>query len=94
MTAIGHPLRRQILRVFLEQPAQPLSASEMARATKQPLARVSYHLRTLAACGLLQPQQAQRENGAGGRSPSWSLEVEGDWLRLMLELWAQSGLPR
>jgi hypothetical protein len=91
INAVSHPLRRQLLRVYIDEGLPSASATEMAAATNQPVARVSYHLRTLAHCQLLRPVPAPGENGAGGRSPRWALDVEAHWLGLMLDFWSQSG---
>ena len=108
MTAVGHPLRRQILRVYLDESLQCASAGEMARATDEPIARVAYHLKTLAGCDVLRLVHGHDGSGAersddsdgegaedGGREVlphAWALDVEGGWLRLMLDFWAQSDL--
>lgn len=91
-TAVSHPLRRQILRVYLERSPRPASALELARATDQQLARVTYHLRTLVDCGFLRAVDGWEANGAGAEHHRWVLDVESDWLLLMLDLWAQSDL--
>jgi len=93
MDAVSHPLRRRILRLYVDEAPQSASATELAKATQQPLARISYHLRILAQCGLVRLVQAPGENGAGGRSPHWTLDTEAHWLRLMLDFWAHSDLP-
>jgi DNA-binding transcriptional ArsR family regulator len=90
MTALNHPLRRRILRIYIESALPSASAQEIARATGQPVARASYHLRTLAQCNILRPVEVPRESGAGGRSPRWVLEAEPEWLRLVLDLWGQA----
>lgn len=93
MTAVNHPLRRRILRIYVDDGPASASAQEIAKATMQPVARVSYHLRTLAHCDLLRLVQAPGEHRAGGRALRWALNTDAAWLRLTLELWAQSDLP-
>jgi DNA-binding transcriptional ArsR family regulator len=91
--AVNHPLRRQILRVYVDRSLESASAAELAQLTDQQLAKLAYHLRTLVGCGLLRPVGEGEGNGAGGGAETrWALDVEGDWLRLMLDLWAQSDL--
>ncbi|HET9440366.1 MAG TPA: helix-turn-helix domain-containing protein [Longimicrobiales bacterium] len=53
---IQHPLRTRILA----RAQEAVSASALARALEQPRQRVNYHVRQLAAAGLLQPAGQQR----------------------------------
>jgi len=92
MTAVNHPLRRQILRIYVEEGLASASAGEIAAATNQPVARVAYHMRTLSHCSLLRPLQSPQEYRVGGRTLRWALDAEGSWLRLLLDLWAQTDL--
>jgi DNA-binding transcriptional ArsR family regulator len=48
LTALGHPLRRRILRVMADGIA--ISPRELSAALGQPLSNVSYHVRVLAGC--------------------------------------------
>lgn len=90
MTAVSHPLRRQILRAYLEEGLASASAADIARLTDQPVARVGYHMRTLAQCKLLRLVALPREHWAGGRERRWVLDAEGDWVQLLLDIWAQT----
>lgn len=49
LTALGHPLRRRILREMADGIA--ISPRELSTALGQPLSNVSYHVRVLAECG-------------------------------------------
>jgi DNA-binding transcriptional ArsR family regulator len=89
ITAVSHPLRRRILRAYLDEALQCASASEVARSTNAQVARVAYHLKTLARCEILRPVQREVERGAEPDC-GWVLGVEAEWLRLVLDLWAQS----
>jgi DNA-binding transcriptional ArsR family regulator len=56
-TLVAHPLRPRILANARE----PISASDLARRLGQPRQRVNYHVRQLAAAGLLEPAGQQRK---------------------------------
>lgn len=88
--AVNHPLRRQILRAYLERSLTSASAAELAEVTDQRPATVAYHLRTLVGCQLLRPVAEGDGDGGGAAHFRWALDVETDWLRLVLDLWTQS----
>jgi DNA-binding transcriptional ArsR family regulator len=89
ITAVSHPLRRRILRAYLDGPLEHASTGELARAIDQEADKVSYHLKTLAQCEVLRPVRS--ENGAAdGDSYGWALDVEADWLRVVLDFWSES----
>jgi DNA-binding transcriptional ArsR family regulator len=96
ISAVSHPLRRRILRIYLDESLPQASLGELARVTEEPVARVAYHLKTLAGCGLLRLVHGRDgEDGEGdGEDPpySWALDVEPDWLGIVLDFWAQSDL--
>jgi DNA-binding transcriptional ArsR family regulator len=49
LVALGHPLRRQILRAMADQ--DRISPREISDELCEPLSNVSYHFRVLAGCG-------------------------------------------
>jgi DNA-binding transcriptional ArsR family regulator len=51
LLALGHPLRRDILREMVGEEA--ISPREIADALEQPLSNVSYHVRVLADCAAI-----------------------------------------
>jgi len=51
LTALGHPLRRRILREMA--PAERSSPRDLAEALGEPLSNVAYHVRVLADCDAL-----------------------------------------
>ena len=55
LRALAHPVRLRILAMIT---ATPLSATEIATATGLAHAAASYHLRQLAAAGLIEPTDA------------------------------------
>lgn len=90
MSAVGHPLRRRILRAYLGGEVQRPTASELAEVMDQRVGQVAYHLKTLAKCEILRPTR-----GGDGHEPEnphygWALGVHSDWLRAMLEVWSES----
>jgi DNA-binding transcriptional ArsR family regulator len=55
LKALGHPLRRSLLRRYVESEAtNGLGPKELALAEKAPLSNVSYHVRVLAEKGALE----------------------------------------
>ena len=92
MTAVNHPLRRRILRIFVDEEIEVASASQLARTTKEGVAKVDYHLKTLSRCAMLRPVPQLETAERGGPSLGWALDVDERWLRLMLDAWAQSDL--
>ena len=93
ISAIGHPLRRQILRAYLGGPHEGASASELAEALDQRVGRVAYHLTTLAKSEILRPVQ-RAGGGALDGQRGWALDVDAVWLQLMLEVADQADLTR
>ena len=93
ISAVSHPTRRRILRAYLDDAVERSSASELAPAVGQRVSQVAYHLKTLARCELLRP--VRNEEGQGGEPLyGWALDVEAEWLRLLLDVYAESGLSR
>jgi DNA-binding transcriptional ArsR family regulator len=93
ISAVEHPLRRQILFAYLEGDYEGASAAEVAAALDEPVSQVAYHLKTLAKCGVLGPIEG---NGRRGPEPRYLLApgVDSQWLRLVLEVWIESGVRR
>ncbi len=81
LTALRHPLRRQILHAMAERP-QPLSPRELAASLTQPLSNISYHVRVLADCGVLELAGTRQVRGATQHFYRSSLEVE--WAQFAL----------
>lgn len=66
------------------------STQELAEAMDQRVAQVAYHLKTLAKGEILRPVASE----AGEAHHGWALGVEAEWLRLVLEVWAESDVSR
>jgi DNA-binding transcriptional ArsR family regulator len=63
VAAIGHPLRRRILRL-LRDSDDPRSPSKMAKALGEPLGTTAYHVRVLDKVGALEDAGEQQVRGA------------------------------
>lgn len=90
ISAVRHPLRRQILLAYVDGAVECASAGELAQAMDRRVSQVAYHLKTLARGEILRPV-----GSVGGREPQgdpygWVLGVEPEWLRLVLEVWAEA----
>ncbi len=90
ITAVSHPTRRRILRAFVEEPLGAASADELADALEQPVAQVGYHLKTLARCEILRLSRDDDRNAAEELHRGWALDLEPDWLRVVLDVWVES----
>jgi DNA-binding transcriptional ArsR family regulator len=88
-SAIGHPLRRQILLAYLDGELERAAAGEVAAALGEPVGQIAYHLKMLATVGVLNLVE-----GASGGEPLYGLApgIEPAWLRLVLELSVESGV--
>jgi DNA-binding transcriptional ArsR family regulator len=89
ISAVGHPLRRRILRVYLEGSLEKASAPELAQVLGQRVGQVAYHLKTLAKSEILRPVQ-RAGGGALDGQRAWALDVDSVWLQLMLEVSEQA----
>lgn len=78
--AVSNPTRRRILRAFVEGAGKGASVEQLAAFLEQPVAKVDYHLKTLARCEILRLNRDRCD---------WSLDVEPDWLGLFLDIWPQ-----
>jgi len=94
ISAVRHPTRRRILRVFVDDFLGRASTGEIAHLIDEPAAQVGYHLKTLARCEIVRPGRGGAGSAAGSSDYGWSLGVEADWLRVVLDVWAESELPK
>jgi DNA-binding transcriptional ArsR family regulator len=89
INAVSHPTRRRILQTLVADSDRWVSADEIATMLDQPLSRVSYHLKALARCEVL--RLSPRDDRGGAPQPyGWSLDVEADWMRVVLDVWVES----
>lgn len=82
ISAVNHPLRRRILFAFLDRSVECASAGEVADVLDQRVGQVAYHLKTLAQGEVLRPVQ----------NYGWALDVEPEWLRVVLEVWTEAAV--
>lgn len=61
--ALGHPMRRQILREMLET-GEEVSPRELAVNLCQQLTALSYHVRVLAECGAVELVRTEQTRGS------------------------------
>lgn len=94
INAVSHPLRRRILLAYVDGAVECASASELAEAMDQRVGQVAYHLKTLAKGEILRPVHSDRGQRPGEAHYGWTLGVEAEWLRLVLEVWAESDRSR
>jgi DNA-binding transcriptional ArsR family regulator len=82
LTALRHPLRRDILRQLAGEEA--LSPREIAGILDKPLSNVSYHVRVLADCDAV---VLVRTRPAGGSMQHfYRSAIESPWAQLILGL--------
>jgi DNA-binding transcriptional ArsR family regulator len=64
LKALGHPLRRMVLRRLEEANNGGLSPSELAKEFNAPLTHMSYHVRVLAETGAIRLTKTTPRRGA------------------------------
>jgi hypothetical protein len=92
MSAVSHPLRRRILRAYVDGALECASARELAKTLDQRVGQVAYHLKTLAKSDILRPVQRGDREQAQEDHCCWILDVDATWLRLVLEVWVEADL--
>lgn len=90
ISAVSHPLRRQILLAYVDGSVECASASELAQAMDRRVGQVAYHLKTLARGDILRPVPGAERQEAPGTPYGWTLGVEPEWLRLVLAVWVEA----
>jgi DNA-binding transcriptional ArsR family regulator len=88
--AVSHPLRRRILLAYIGGSAERATATELADLLDREAAQVAYHLKTLALSEILEPVPNGNGREAGEVHYGWTLAVEPEWLRLVLDVWSES----
>jgi DNA-binding transcriptional ArsR family regulator len=81
LIALRHPLRRQILQAMAED-TEPLSPRELATSLDQPLSNVSYHVRVLADCSVLELVRTRQVRGS--MQHFYRSLLEAEWARFVL----------
>jgi DNA-binding transcriptional ArsR family regulator len=82
LVALRHPLRRRILQAMLG--GHPISPRALATNLAQPLSNVSYHVRVLADCGVLELVRTKQVRGS--MQHFYRVTLEANWARFVLEL--------
>ncbi|HWA55379.1 MAG TPA: helix-turn-helix domain-containing protein [Solirubrobacterales bacterium] len=78
--ALGHPMRRRVLREMLDVRAE-ISPRELAAELGEQLSALSYHVRVLAECGAIELVRTERIRGSTQHfyrpviSADWALEA-------------------
>jgi DNA-binding transcriptional ArsR family regulator len=80
-TALGHPLRRQILRKMIGARSET-SPRELAASLEQPLSALSYHVRVLAECGAIRLVRTKQIRGS--TQHFYRSAVKAQWARTAL----------
>jgi len=81
LTALRHPLRRQILRAM--SGGEATSPRELAERLDQPLGNLSYHVRVLARCGALELVDEKRVRGT--TQHFYRASVTTEWAQSLLQ---------
>jgi DNA-binding transcriptional ArsR family regulator len=90
ISAVRHPLRRRILNAYVDGSVECASAKELAQVLDRRVGQVAYHLKTLARGEILRPVPSGDGQAAQGAPYGWTLGVEPEWLRLVLEVWTEA----
>jgi DNA-binding transcriptional ArsR family regulator len=80
-TALGHPLRRRILRKMIGGSAE-ISPLELAAKLDEPLSALSYHVRVLAECGAIRLVRTRQIRGS--TQHFYRSAVRAQWARTAL----------
>ena len=80
--ALGHDMRRQILRAMLGA-HQEVSPRELAAQLSQQLSALSYHVRVLAECDAI--ELVRTEQIRGSTQHFYRVIVKADWALAALE---------
>jgi len=80
-TALGHPLRRRILRKMIAQRSE-ISPLELATSLDEPLSALSYHVRVLAECGAIRLVRMKQIRGS--TQHFYRPAIKAQWARTAL----------
>lgn len=82
LVALHHPLRRRILREMAD--GEAISPRELSTRLRQPLSNVSYHVRVLAECAVI--NLVGTKPARGSVQHFYRSAVEAPWARQVLGL--------
>jgi DNA-binding transcriptional ArsR family regulator len=80
--ALGHPLRRRILREMISMRGE-VSPRELAAKLSEPLSALSYHVRVLAECEAIELVRTRQIRGS--TQHFYRAVVKARWARAALE---------
>jgi DNA-binding transcriptional ArsR family regulator len=80
LVALGHPLRRQILRLMASE--ERVSPRDLSRTLGRPLSNLSYHIRVLLECGAIELVDMQPVRGS--MQHFYRVAIETEWARAVL----------
>lgn len=81
-TAIGHPLRRRILRTMLDG-GREISPRQLSAGLNEPLSALSYHVRVLAECDAIKLVRTAQVRGS--TQHFYRATVKAEWARTALK---------
>jgi DNA-binding transcriptional ArsR family regulator len=81
-TALGHPLRRRILRKMIGASGET-SPRQLAAELDEPLSALSYHVRVLAECGAIRLVRMKQIRGS--TQHFYRAAVKAQWARTALK---------
>jgi DNA-binding transcriptional ArsR family regulator len=81
-TALGHPLRRRVLRTMLAEEGL-ISPRELADDLDEPLSALSYHVRVLAECNAAKLVRTKQIRGS--TQHFYRATVKADWAHAALK---------
>jgi hypothetical protein len=84
ITALNHPLRRTLLRRYLDGP--PTSPVALARELDESLNLIAYHVKILATNGVVRQVKTERRRGALEHYFEPSLGSHAGWVEKVLAL--------
>lgn len=87
--ALGHPVRRRILRTVLVS-GEAASPDQLAQTLSQPLSNVSYHVRVLEELGALRLDAAGPGSGSLQHLYGPAPEIDSEWVVETLKRHEQS----
>jgi DNA-binding transcriptional ArsR family regulator len=82
LTALGHPLRREILRAMAD--GKTVSPRELSESLRRPLSNVSYHVRVLVQSGALRLVRTRPTRGS--IQHFYRSAVQAPWAKQVLGL--------
>jgi DNA-binding transcriptional ArsR family regulator len=87
--ALGHPMRRRILRTMLAQGSE-MSPRQLSEKLAEPLSALSYHVRVLAECEAIELVRTRQIRGS--TQHFYRARVKAGWALTALE--KSKGSPR